>query len=126
MCFSYAPQLIFKTMLALKTQNKSPKWLNNVRTEWLVNGTTLQITISNAKSSPVNNGNALLDLASENQMVPNLYDMQPLFLYEMEETTTVILAPMYGGIWTLCTSLTGTLYYWQSRIAYYNMIYFRF
>lgn len=93
-------------MIVLKAQNKSPKWFNNVRTKWLVNGTTLQITIASAKSSPVNNGNALLNLASENQ-TPNFYDMLPLYLYEMGETTTVILAPMYGGIWTLCLSLTG-------------------
>lgn len=93
----------------LKTQNKSSKWFNNVNTEWLVNGNTLKITINAAKPSPVNNGDALLVLATANQYhQTDLYDIHSL-LRVMEETTTVILAPMYGGIWTLCISLTGTL-----------------
>ncbi|XP_060840216.1 uncharacterized protein LOC132921289 isoform X2 [Rhopalosiphum padi] len=90
----------------LKTQNKSSKWFNNVNTEWLVNGNTLKITINAAKPSPVNNGDALLVLATANQYhQTDLYDIHSL-LRVMEETTTVILAPMYGGIWTLCISLT--------------------
>lgn len=94
-------------MSVLKTQNKSSKWLNNVNTEWLVNGNTLKITINAAKPSPVNNGDALLVLATANQYhQTNFYDINPL-LYQTRETT-VILAPMYGGIWTLCISLTGT------------------
>lgn len=92
----------------METQNKSSKWLNNVNTEWLVNGNTLKITINAAKPSPVNNGDALLVLATANQYhQTDLYDINPL-LYQTGETTTVILAPMYGGIWTLCISLTGT------------------
>lgn len=97
----------------MKTQNKSVKWLNNVKTEWLVNGTTLKITINSAKSLPVNNGDALLVLATANQNhLTNFYDMHPL-LYQTGETATVILAPMYGGIWTLCISLTGTCSYFN-------------
>jgi len=92
-------------MSILETQNKSSKWLNNVKTEWLVNGTTLKIKINGAQSSPVNNGDALLDLASENHL-PNINGMHSM-LMSIGETTTVILAPMYGGIWTLCISLTG-------------------
>ncbi|CAI6373191.1 unnamed protein product [Macrosiphum euphorbiae] len=89
----------------LKTQNKSSKWLNNVNTEWLVNGNTLKITINAAKPSPVNNGK-LLVLATANQYhQTDFYDINPL-LYQTGEKTTVILAPMYGGIWTLCISLT--------------------
>lgn len=100
----------------MKTQNKSSKWLNNVKTEWLVNGTTLKITINAAKSSlPVNNGDALLILATANQNNPtNFYDMRPL-LYQTRETATVILAPMYGGIWTLCISLTGICNYFINK-----------
>lgn len=91
----------------MKTQNKSSKWLNNVNTEWLVNGNTLKITINAAKPSPVNNGK-LLVLATANQyQQTDFYDINPL-LYQTGEKTTVILAPMYGGIWTLCISLTGT------------------
>ncbi|XP_029344341.1 uncharacterized protein LOC100570186 isoform X3 [Acyrthosiphon pisum] len=91
----------------LKTQNKSSKWLNNVNTEWLVNGNTLKITINAAKPSPVNNGDALLVLATANQYhQTDFYDINPLLYQTGEKTTTVILAPMYGGIWTLCISLT--------------------
>lgn len=91
----------------MKTQNKSSKWLNKVKTEWLVNGTILQITISSEKPSTINNGDALLVMATTNQYNTNNYDMHPLF-YQTKETTTVTLAPMYGGIWTQCISLTGT------------------
>jgi len=91
----------------LKTQNTSSKWFNNVNTEWLVNGNALKIIINGVKQSPVNNGDALLDLATANQYhQTDFYDIQPL-LYQTGETT-VILVPMYGGIWTLCISLTGT------------------
>ncbi|XP_022179364.1 uncharacterized protein LOC111039981 [Myzus persicae] len=90
----------------LKTQNTSSKWFNSVNTEWLVNGNALKITINAAKPSPVNNGDALLVLATANQYhQTDFYDIQPL-LHETGETTTVILVPMYGGIWTLCISLT--------------------
>jgi len=85
------------------------EWLNNVKTEWLVNGATLKITINNEKSQslPVNNGDALLVLATANQNRPtNFYDTHPM-LYQTGIMTTVILAPMHGGIWTLCISLTG-------------------
>lgn len=94
-------------MSVLKIQNKTPTWLNNVKTEWLVNETTLKITIDSTKSSPTNNGDALLDLISENQ-ISNSYDSHPMYLYQTGEIATVILAPMYGGIWTLCISLSGT------------------
>lgn len=91
----------------LKTQNKSSKWFNNINTEWLVNGNTLKITINAAKPSPVNNGDALLVLATANQYhQKDLYDIHTLLHLTEETTTTVILAPMYGGIWTLCISLT--------------------
>lgn len=91
----------------MKTQNTSSKWFNNVNTEWLVNGNALKITINDVKPSPVNNGDALLDLATANQYhQTDFYDIQPL-LYQTGETT-VILVPMNGGIWTLCISLTGT------------------
>ncbi|KAE9544902.1 hypothetical protein AGLY_000445 [Aphis glycines] len=91
----------------LKTQNKSSKWFNNINTEWLVNGNTLKITINAAKPSPVNNGDALLVLATVNQYhQKDLYDIHTLLHLTEETTTTVILAPMYGGIWTLCISLT--------------------
>ncbi|XP_025194786.1 uncharacterized protein LOC112594269 [Melanaphis sacchari] len=90
----------------LKTQNKSSEWYNNVNTEWLVNGNILKITINTAKPSPINNGDALLVLATANQYhQADLYDIHSL-LQLTEERTTVILAPMYGGIWTLCISLT--------------------
>jgi len=90
----------------LKTQNTSSKWFNNVNTEWLVNGNALKITISDVKPPPVNNGDALLDLATANQYhQTDFYDIQPL-LYQTGETT-VILVSMNGGIWTLCISLTG-------------------
>lgn len=95
----------------MKKQNKSSEWLNNIKTEWLVNGTTLKITVNAAKPLPANNGDALLVLATANQNHPmNLYDMHSL-LYQTGKTATVILAPMYGGIWTLCISLTGTFGY---------------
>lgn len=90
----------------MKTQNKSSKWLNKVKTEWLVNGTILQITINAENSSPINNGDALLVMATTNQYNTN-YGMYPF--YQTKETTTIILAPMYGGIWTQCISLTGRL-----------------
>jgi len=105
----------------LKTQNKSSKWFNNINTEWLVNGNTLKITINAAKPSPVNNGDALLVLATTNQYhQKNLYDIHNTLLHLTEETTTtVILAPMYGGIWTLCISLTGTCNYSEyNRLMY--------
>lgn len=94
----------------MKTLNKSSKWLNNVKTEWLVNGTTLKITINAAKSK-LNNDNSTLVLATSNHYhLTHLYDMHTLS-YKARETATVILAPMYGGIWTLCISLTGTTIY---------------
>lgn len=80
-----------------------------MRTEWLVNGATLKITINSEKSLslPVNNGDALLILATAYANPPkNFYDTHPM-LYHTGVRTTVILAPMYGGIWTLCISLTG-------------------
>jgi len=82
--------------------------LNNVKTEWLVNGITLKITINREKSQslPVNNGDALLILATANQNhETNFYNLP--MLYQIGVMTTVILAPMYGGIWTLCIFLTG-------------------
>ncbi|VVC34820.1 Hypothetical protein CINCED_3A020718 [Cinara cedri] len=94
-----------EALSVLRTQNKSSKWLNNIKTEWLVNGTALKITIAAAKSAPINNGDALLVLSTTNQYHPmNFYDIHAL-LYQTRDTT-VILAPMYGGIWTLCISLT--------------------
>lgn len=104
----------------LKTQNKSSKWFNNINTEWLVNGNTLKITINAAKPSPVNNGDALLVLATVNQYhQKDLYDIHTLLHLTEETTTTVILAPMYGGIWTLCISLTGTCSYSEyNRLMY--------
>jgi len=100
----------------LKTQNTSSKWFNNVNTEWLVNGNALKITINAAKPSPVNNGDALLVLATANQY--HQTDFYDILLHQTGETTTVILAPMYGGIWTLCMSLTGTF----SKYNYYNTL----
>lgn len=93
----------------MKTQNKSSKWLNKVKAEWLLNGTILQITINTEKSSSINNGDALLVMATTNQYNTNNYGMHPF--YQTKETTTIILAPMYGGIWTQCISLTGTCSY---------------
>lgn len=120
-CFWYN----FKAESVLKAQNKSAKWFNNVKTEWLVNGTTLKITIDTARPSPANNGDALLDFANENQL-SNFYDMQPL--YQAEEKATVILAPMYGGIWTLCISLTGILIVATKnfKIFFYEAIHYYF
>ncbi|XP_050433374.1 uncharacterized protein LOC126841120 isoform X2 [Adelges cooleyi] len=65
----------------------------------------VQITINSAtRPSAANNGDALLVLATSNQNhYKNIHD--PL-LYEIGETATVILAPMYGGIWALCIALT--------------------
>lgn len=94
-------------MSVLKTLNKSSKWLNNVKTEWLVNGTTLKITINAAKSLSQNNDDSTLVLATSNQYHHTNFYMHSL-LYQAGETATVILAPMYGGIWTLCISLSGT------------------
>lgn len=60
------------------------------------------------KSAPINNGDALLVLATANQNhLAKFLDVHTL-LYQTGKTTTVILTPMYGGIWTLCISLTGT------------------
>lgn len=92
----------------MKTQNKSTKLINNIKTEWLVDGTTMKITINDEKSLPINNGDALLVLATGNQNhISNFHNTHSSILYQTEEMTTVILAPMYGGIWTLCISLTG-------------------
>lgn len=98
----------------MKTQNKSSKWLYNVKTKWLVNETTLQITINSEKSSPVNNGDALLVLATAYQYNTDNYDMNSIFYQTKVMAATVILAPMYGGIWTVCISLTGTCSYFKN------------
>lgn len=103
----------------MKTQNKSSQWLNNVHTEWLVNGNTLKITINAASPLPVNNGDALLVLATSNQYhQTDFYDRRPL-IFKTGETTTIILAPMYGGIWTLCISLTGICGYSNCNTCIY-------
>ena len=103
----------------MKTQNKSSKWFNNVNAEWLVNGNTLKITINAPKPSPVNNGDALLVLATSNEYhQTEFYDIRSP-LYQTGEMTTVILAPMYGGIWTLCISLTGTCSYFNLNTCTY-------
>lgn len=51
--------------------------------------------------------NDLLVLTAVDQnSLANFYNMHDTQSYKGEETT-VILAPMYGGIWTLCISITG-------------------
>lgn len=83
----------------------------------------MKITINAEKSLPINNGDALLVLATVNQNhLSNFYNMHPI-LYQSEEMTTVILAPMYGGIWTLCISLTGIIFIFILHITVYNKVY---
>lgn len=93
----------------MEKQNKSSKWSNNVKTEWLVNGTILKITINADQSSQKI---PTIDIAVANhytkKYLPNIYDSRPTF-QQIEETATVLLAPMFGGIWTLCISLTGII-----------------
>lgn len=93
----------------MEIQNKSSKWSNNVQTEWLVNGTILKISINAAKPSQ---HITLPELAEANyrtkKFSQNYYDSRRTLL-QSEETATVILAPMFGGIWTLCISLTGII-----------------
>lgn len=99
-------------MSVLETLNKSSTWLNNIKTEWLVNGTLLKISINTEKFVPDNNDDSSSVFDTSNQYHLTNFYMHPL-LSQAGETATVILAPMYGGIWTLCISLTGiiTTYY---------------
>ncbi|XP_050542529.1 uncharacterized protein LOC126906202 isoform X2 [Daktulosphaira vitifoliae] len=89
----------------LKTQNQSKTWFNKVYTEWIVNNTILKVTITTEKTTPRNNGDDLLVLAKYNHYKSD-YDSM---INDFGETVTVILTPMYGGIWTQCNALTGML-----------------
>ncbi|XP_050542528.1 uncharacterized protein LOC126906202 isoform X1 [Daktulosphaira vitifoliae] len=86
----------------LKTQNQSKTWFNKVYTEWIVNNTILKVTITTEKTTPRNNGDDLLVLAKYNHYKSD-YDSM---INDFGETVTVILTPMYGGIWTQCNALT--------------------